>query len=165
MPTFSFDIECNYDTSELNNVLDQTKREIANRYDFKGTAAAIEWKDADKNAFVITGDSEFHIDAILDIIRKKLALRGQSQKTIDISKECTSSNLKVTKIVPLVKGLDQQKAKQVTSLLKTEAPKVKTQIQGDIVRVTSVKKDDLQFAINALKSNEFDFPLIFTNYR
>jgi uncharacterized protein YajQ (UPF0234 family) len=165
MAQFSFDIECDYDVSELNNVLDQTKREIANRYDFKNTACNIDWQDTAKSIIVITGDNEFHIDSIIDILRKKLALRGQSQKIIDVSGEVTTSNLKSTKKIPLVKGLDQAKSKQITSLLKEQAPKVKTQIQGDVVRVSSPKKDDLQLAINSLKSHEFDFPLIFTNYR
>lgn len=165
MAQFSFDIECNYDASELNNVLDQTKREIANRYDFKNTSCNIDWQDSSKTVIVLNGDNEFHIDAIIDILRKKLALRGQSQKTIDVSAEVTTSNLKATKKIPLVKGLDQSKSKQITALLKEQAPKVKTQIQGDVVRVSSPKKDELQLAINALKTHEFDFPVIFTNYR
>ena len=90
---FSFDIVSDYDKGELNNVYDQTQREIQNRYDFKGTKARLEWFDSERTAFKITGDSDFHIDAILDIIRKKLAAREQSQKVLDVSKESTTTNL------------------------------------------------------------------------
>ncbi len=165
MAVFSFDIVSDYDKSELNNVVDQAQREIANRYDLKGTKAALDWLDGDKNALKITGDNDFHIDAILDIVRKKLATRGQSQKTLDTSKEATTTNLQTVKIVPLKKGLDQEKAKKITSLIREQLPKVKTQIQGDEVRVMSPKKDDLQAVMTLLKSQDFDFPLDFTNYR
>lgn len=165
MPSFSFDIVSDYDKSELNNVLDQSQREIANRYDLKGTKAGLDWTDATKTAFKITGDNDFHIDAILDIVRKKMAIRGQSQKTLDTSKEATTSNLQITKIVPLKKGLDQEKAKKITSLVRDTLPKVKTQIQGEEVRVTSPKKDELQAVMKLLQGQDFDFPLQFTNYR
>ena len=165
MPTFSFDIVSDYDKSELNNVMDQSQREIANRYDLKGTKASLDWTDASKTALKITGDNDFHIDAILDIIRKKLAVRGQSQKLIDTSREATTTNLQMTKIVPLKKGLDQDKAKKITSLIRSELPKVKSQIQGEEVRVTSPKKDELQQVMKLLQEQDFDFPLQFTNYR
>jgi uncharacterized protein YajQ (UPF0234 family) len=165
MPTFSFDIVSDYDKSELNNVLDQSQREIASRYDLKGTKASLDWTDATKTALKITGDNDFHIDAILDIVRKKMAVRGQSQKTLDTSKEATTTNLQMTKIVPLKKGLDQEKAKKITSLVRDTLPKVKTQIQGDEVRVTSPKKDELQAVMTLLQTQDYDFPIQFTNYR
>lgn len=165
MANYSFDIESEYDKSELINVVDQAKREIGNRYDFKNTSTAAEWADGDKTIIKVTGDSQFHIDAVLDILRKKLATRGQSQKVLDTSAEPVTTNLKVTMEVPLVHGLDKDKAKKITKLLKEEFPKVKTQIQGETVRVTSPKRDVLQNVINLVKSKEFDFPVSFTNYR
>lgn len=165
MAVFSFDIESEYDKSEMNNVIDQAQREIANRYDFKNTHAALDWKNADKTSLLITGDTQFQIDSIIDIIRKKLALRGQSQKSIDVSGEPTTNNLKMSLIVPLVRGLDQAKAKAITAVIREQYPKIKTQIQGEAVRVMSAKKDELQLVINLLKSQDFDFPIIFTNYR
>lgn len=165
MAQFSFDIVSDYDKSELNNVVDQAQRELANRYDLKGTKAALDWSNNDKLALKITGDSDFHIDAILDIVRKKLATRGQSQKVLDTSKDPTTTNLQVIKIVPLKKGLDQDKAKKITALIREQLPKVKTQIQGDEVRVMSPKKDELQAVMTLLKSQDFDFPIDFTNYR
>lgn len=165
MANFSFDTVSEYDKAEMNNVYDQTEREIANRYDFKGTPAAVEWLNSDKTGVKITGNGEWQIDAIIEIIRKKLAARGQSQKVLDTSKEPVESNLKTTKEVPFKQGLDQDKAKQITKLLREEFPKVKAQIQGDAVRITSNSKDDLQAVMQLLKSQDFDFPLAFTNYR
>lgn len=165
MGNFSFDIVSDYDKAEMNNVFDQVQREIANRYDFKGTPAEIEWLDSDKTGFKITGNSDYQIDAILDIVRKKLASRDQSQKVLDTSREAVTSNLKTTKEVPFVKGLDQDKAKKITKLVRDELPKVKTQIQGDEVRVTSPKKDELQTAMQLIRSQDFDFPVSFTNFR
>ncbi|HVA10657.1 MAG TPA: YajQ family cyclic di-GMP-binding protein [Candidatus Dormibacteraeota bacterium] len=165
MANFSFDVVSDYDKAELNNVYDQVQRELGNRYDFKGTPAAIEWVNSDKTGFKITGNGDWQIDAILDIVRKKLASRGQSQKVLDVSLELSESNLKTTKIVPFVQGLDQEKAKKITKLIASDYPKVKTQIQGDTVRVTSNVKDNLQAVMQLLKSQDFDFPLSFTNYR
>jgi uncharacterized protein YajQ (UPF0234 family) len=165
MANFSFDIVSEYDKAEMNNVFGQAEQEIANRYDFKGTPALIEWLNGEKTGFKITGNGEWQIDAILDIVRKKLATRGQSQKVIDTSKEATTSNLKTTKEVPFKQGLDQDKAKQVTKLLREHFPKVKAQIQGDDVRAMSSSKNDLQAVMQFLKEQDFDFPVSFTNYR
>jgi len=164
MANFSFDIVSEYDKAEMNNVFDQTQRELDSRYDFKGTPAALEWLD-DKKGLKVTGNGEWQIDAILDIVRKKLATRGQSQKVLDTSKELVESNLKTTKEVPFKQGLDQDKAKQLTKLIRDSYPKVKTQIQGDAVRVMSGSKDDLQAVMQLLKSQDLDYPVNFTNYR
>lgn len=165
MATFSFDIESDYDKAEMNNVFDQTEREITSRYDFKGTPAAIEWLNGDKTGIKVTGNGDWQIDAILDIVRKKLAVRNQSQKVLDISKEAAESNLRTTKEVPFKKGLDQEKAKKITKLIRDDYPKVKTQIQGDAVRVTGSSKDDLQAVMQLIRTQDFDFPVTFTNYR
>jgi uncharacterized protein YajQ (UPF0234 family) len=165
MANFSFDIVSEYDKAEMNNVFDQTKRELDSRYDFKGTPAAIEWLNPEKTGFKVTGNGEWQIDAILDIVRKKLATRNQSQKTLDTSKDPIIANLKTTKDVPFKQGLDQEKAKRVTSRIREQVPKAKTQIQGDTVRVTSNSKDDLQAVMQLLRAVDFDFPLEFTNYR
>lgn len=164
MANFSFDVVSDYDKAEMNNVFDQTQREIDSRYDFKGTPAALEWLD-DKKGLKVTGNGEWQIDAILDIVRKKLATRGLDQKVLDVSKDVTESNLKATKDVPFIQGLDQDKAKQLTKAIRDNYPKVKTQIQGDAVRVMSNSKDDLQAVMQLLRSQDLNFPLSFTNYR
>jgi uncharacterized protein YajQ (UPF0234 family) len=165
MANYSFDIVSDYDAAELNNVFDQTQREIGNRYDFKGTPAAIAWADPGKTGLLVTGNSEWQIEAILEIVRKKLASRGQSQKLLDTSKPPVVSNLKTTQVIPFKQGLDQDKAKQITKLLREQFPKAKPQIQGDSVRVMSASKDELQAIIQQLQKTDFDFPLSFTNYR
>ncbi len=164
MAQFSFDVVSEYDKAEMNNVFDQAEREMGSRYDFKGTPAAIEWLK-DKTGLKLTGNGEWQIDAILDIVRKKLAARNQSQKVLDVSKEIIESNMKSTKEVPFKQGLDQEKAKKITALLREKFPKVKAQIQGDAVRITSNSKDDLQAVMQLLREQDFDFPLSFTNYR
>jgi len=165
MAQFSFDVVSDYDKAEMNNVLDQVLREIASRYDFKGTPAGADWLNGDKTGLKITGNGEWQIDAITDIVRKKLAARGQSQKVLDVSQEIHESNMQASKEIPFKKGLDQEKAKKITALLRDKLPKLKAQIQGDMVRVTGNSKDDLQAAIQLLKVQDFDFPLDFTNYR
>lgn len=165
MANFSFDVVSEYDKAEMNNVFDQAQREISSRYDFKGTPAELEWLNGDKTGIKVTGNGEWQIEAILDIVRKKLATRGQSQKVLETSKDIIESNLKATQEVPFKQGLDQEKAKKITSLIREKFPKVKPQIQGDAVRVTSNSKDDLQAIMQLLKAQDFDFPLSFTNYR
>lgn len=165
MANFSFDVVSEYDKAEMNNVFDQTQRELQSRYDFKGTPAELDWLNSDKTGFKVTGNGDWQIEAILDIVRKKLASRGQSQKVLDTSKEPTTSNLKTTQEVPFKQGLDQDKAKKITGLVRDKYPKVKTQIQGDAVRVMSGSKDDLQLVMQLLKAQDFDFPVSFNNFR
>lgn len=165
MANFSFDVVSEYDKAEMNNVFDQVQRELANRYDFKGTPAAVEWLNGDKAGLRVIGNGDWQIDAILDIVRKKLAARQQSQKVLDTSGDLVESNMKATQDVPFKQGLDQEKAKKITALIRDKYPKAKTQIQGDAVRVTSGSKDDLQAIMQLLRSQDFDFPLTFNNFR
>lgn len=165
MAQFSFDIVSDYDLAEVNNVLQQTKRDIESRYDFKGTSAEIDWLDANKSGFKITGDSQYQLDAILDLVRKTLAKRGLNQKILDTTKVPVTSNLKTTQEVLFKKGLDQEKAKKITTTIRNELPKIKAQIQGEEIRVTSSSKNDLQMAMQLIREKEFDFPVQFTNYR
>ena len=164
MPTFSFDIVSDYDKAEMNNVFSQVEREMSNRYDFKGTPAAIEWMN-DKKGFKLIGSNQWQLDAVLDIIRKKLASREQSAKVLDLSNEPIESNLKATWEVPFKSGLKQDDAKVITKKLRDTLPKIKAQIQGEEIRVTSSSKDDLQQAIQLLKSDDLEFPLQFINFR
>lgn len=164
MATFSFDIVSEYDKAEMNNVFMQAEREISNRYDFKGTPAAIEWL-ANRKGFKIVAANDMHLESILDIIRNKLVARNQSSKTLNLTEEPMSGNMKMTKEIPFKEGLSQDNAKQITKLLKDKAPKVKAQIQGESVRATSSSKDDLQNVMQLLRQQDFDFPLNFINYR
>jgi len=164
MATFSFDIESTYDAGEMNNVYDQVQRELGNRYDLKGTHTALEWMD-DKKALKIYGDTQYHLDAVIDMLRKKAATRGVNVKTFDTSQDPETTNLRMIWVVPLKNGLKQDDAKKITKLLKEKLPKVKAQIQGNAVRVMSPKKDELQAAMQVVKEADYDFPTTFTNYR
>ena len=164
MANFSFDIVSEIDKAEMNNVFGQVEKEIATRYDFRGTAAGLEWLE-DKKGFKLTGDSEWQVDAVLDIVRKKLASRDQSSKVLDLSKEKIVANLKTTWEVPFKAGLAQDIAKKIAADIRAEVPKAKPQIQGEAIRVTSASKDDLQKVIALIKGKEYEVPLQFTNYR
>ena len=164
MANYSFDAVSEYDKAEVNNVFMQAGREISNRYDFKNTPAGLDWL-GDKAGFIITGNSDMQIEAITDIIRRALINRGQSTKILDLSKEPVTTNLKMVKEVPFVAGLDSDKAKLVSKAIREGFPKVKPQIQGDAVRVSSGSKDELQQVMNMLRDHDFEFPLSFTNYR
>ena len=164
MANYSYDIISEYDKAEMNNVFALVQKDISNRFDFKNTPAEIDWM-ADKVGFKIIGSNEWQIESIIDIVRKKLTSRNQSSKTLDLSKPIVTSNLKATKEIPFIAGLSQDNAKQITKILRDELPKVKATIQGEEVRVVSASKDDLQAAMRLLESQDFSFPLAFTNYR
>jgi uncharacterized protein YajQ (UPF0234 family) len=164
MATFSFDIVSEYDKAEMNNVFAQVQKELSSRYDFKGTPAAIDWL-GDKKGFKVIGSNDWQIESIIDIIRKKLSARELSSKVLDLSKIIITSNLKATKEIPFIAGLDQDKAKQITKLLREELPKAKAQIQGESVRVISSSKDELQVAMRLISGYDFSFPVTFNNYR
>ena len=164
MANFSFDIESTYDPGEMNNVFDQTQREIATRYDLKGTHAAVEWLDS-KKGLKIHGDNQYHLDAVLEMIRKKAATRGVSQKVFDTSEQPETTNLRMSWSIMFKNGLTTEDAKKITKALKETLPKLKATIQGNTVRVTSSKKDELQAAMQLIKSADFSFPVTFTNFK
>ncbi len=161
----SFDIVSDYDIAKVTNAVEQSQREITSRYDFKGTKAGLDFNDGNKTGVVITGDNKFHLDSIIDILRKKLAGSGVSQKILDTSKEPVESNMQVKWELAFKKGLNQENAKKVTKLIRDSYPKVKPQVQGEEIRVSSPKRDELQAVMQLLRDADFDFPLEFTNYR
>jgi uncharacterized protein YajQ (UPF0234 family) len=161
---FSFDVVSDYDVSEMTNAVDQAQRELGQRYDFKGTAAKIEFTDA-KAGVQIEGETKNQLDAVMDMFQSKLIKRNISLKVLDVSADPVQGGKEMRWSVPFKKGLDQDKAKQITKMIRDQYPKAKAQIQGDSVRVSSTSKDDLQGVMSALKAAEFDFPLDFQNYR
>lgn len=164
MATFSFDIVSDYDKAEMNNVFAQSEKEIASRYDFKGTPAGLEWLK-DKEGIKAIGSNEWQVEAVLDIVRKKLAAREVSSKVLDLSKEVHESNLQATKEVPFKKGLSQDNAKLIAKTIREEFKKAKPQIQGGELRVSSASKDELQQVMTRVKQLEIDVPLQFVNFR
>lgn len=164
MATFSFDIVSDYDKAEMNNVYQQAEKELASRYDFKGTPAGLEWL-GDKSGIKVIGANEWQVDAVLDIVRKKLASRDVSSKVLDLSGDINESNLKATKEVPFKKGLSQENAKLIAKTIRDEFKKAKPVIQGDELRVTSGSKDELQQVMARVRQLDIDVPLQFVNFR
>lgn len=164
MATFSFDIVSDYDKAEMNNMFAQSEKEIASRYDFKGTPAGLEWLK-DKEGIKVTGANEWQVDAVLDIVRKKLAVREVSSKVLNLDSEIIESNLKATKEIPFKKGLTQENAKLIAKTIREEFKKAKPQIQGDELRVSSASKDELQQVMTRVKQLDINVPLQFVNFR
>lgn len=162
---FSFDVVSDYDLAEVTNAVDQTQKELMQRYDFKGTAAKLEFLSKDKDGVLVEGDTKYQLDSIVDVLQSKLMKRGQSLKIMDLSSEPVQGGKEMRWTIKFKKGLDQEKAKKITKVIRDDYPKAKAQIQGDSVRVSSASKDDLQGVMNLLKSQDFDFPIDFTNYR
>lgn len=161
---FSFDVVSDFDAGEMTNAVDQAQRELSQRYDFKGTAAKLEFADG-KSGVQLEGDSRNQLDAIIDVLQSKLIRRGISTKVLDLMSEAVDSGVIVKRTIIFKKGLDQDKAKKLSKIIRDAYPKTKTQIQGDSVRVSSASKDDLQGVMALLKTQELDFVLEFQNLR
>ena len=159
----SFDVVSKVDRQEVDNALNQASKEIRQRFDFRGTDAAIRW--AGEYGIEMEASSNDRVAAVLDVFKEKLVRRGVSLKALDASDPRASG--KLYKIgATLQEGLTQEQAKKITKVIREEAPRtVRTQVQGDEVRVSAKKKDDLQAVISLLKQQDFDFALQFVNYR
>ena len=162
MADSSFDIVSKIDRMELDNAVNQAVREIDTRFDFKNTGAKIELSG---EKIAIEADTEERAKAALDVLKDKLVKRGVSLKHIDPSEPQLSG--KIYKIAaPLKEGISTENAKKIAKFLKDDGPKsIKTQIQGDELRVSSKSRDDLQSAIALVKDGKWEFAVQFTNYR
>ena len=163
MADSSFDIVSKIDRQEVDNALGQTAREVATRFDFKGTGASIVWQG--DQSIEITASADDRASAVLDVFKDKLIKRQQSLKILDASEPRQSGQ--VSKIsIALKEGITSEDAKKITKLIRDEGPKgVKAQIQGEEIRVSSKKRDDLQAVIALLKGADLDVALQFVNYR
>jgi cyclic-di-GMP-binding protein len=163
MADSSFDIVSKIDRQEVDNALGQAAREITQRYDFKGTGAEIKWSG--EKGIEISANAEERAKAVLEVFKEKLVKRDQSLKILDAGEPRQSG--KETKIsVTLKEGITSEDAKKVGKLIRDEGPKgVKVQVQGDELRVSSKKRDDLQEVIALVKAQDYDFAVQFTNYR
>jgi Uncharacterized protein conserved in bacteria len=158
----SFDVVSDFDDMEMRNALDQVRREVQQRYDFKGVT--FELTQA-KTELVLLTDDEFRAAAIKDLIESKAVRRSLSLKIFDWGKIEPAGGDKVRQKITLRRGLDDVLAKKLSKLIRDEFPKVKSQIQGDALRVSGKNKDDLQMVIGRLKELDEPLPLQFTNYR
>jgi uncharacterized protein YajQ (UPF0234 family) len=158
----SFDIVSKIDRQEVDNALNQTAKEVGHRFDFKGVGASIAWSG---ESIEIKANSEERAAAVLDVFKEKLIKRGVSLKVLDAG-EPKISGKEYRLGIALKEGISQDDAKKIGKLIRDEGPKgVRAQIQGDELRVSSKKKDDLQQIISLLKGKDLDVALQFTNYR
>ena len=161
----SFDVTTGVDLQEVDNAVNQAQKEIAQRYDFKGSVATIEFKRGD-GILDLTAESEYRMDALFDVLQSKLIRRGVPVKNLDIGDVKPAGGDKVTRQIKLKMALDGETAKKVSAAIKeAKLKKVQAAIQGDQVRVSSPSKDDLQEAMALLRSKDFGVELKFGNYR
>ncbi|MGY6024883.1 YajQ family cyclic di-GMP-binding protein [Streptomyces spinosirectus] len=162
MADSSFDIVSKVERQEVDNALNQTAKEISQRYDFKGVGASISWSG---EKILLEANSEDRVKAVLDVFQSKLIKRGISLKSLDAGEPQLSG--KEYKIFATIEeGISQENAKKVAKIIRDEGPKgIKAQVQGEELRVSSKSRDDLQTVIALLKGKDFDFALQFVNYR
>ena len=157
----SFDVVSELDSHEVSNALDQANREVTTRYDFKGVNARF---DKGEDMVTMRADVEFQLQQMLPILHEKLIKRGIDIRCLEL-KDPETTNMKSSQVVLMKSGLEKELAKKVVKYLKEQKLKVQSQVQGDQVRVTGKKRDDLQEAIASLREGEFDMPLQFSNFR
>lgn len=158
----SFDIVSELDMHEIENAVQQAQKEVGTRFDFRGTDTEIERTD---DGILVRGNSEGRIEAALLVLKEKLAKRKVSQRTLDPQKMEPAAKGHFKQLVKLKKGISKEKAKDVVQFIKDKKLKVQSSIQGEQVRVTGKKKDDLQEVIQAVRGNDFEIDLQFTNFR
>ena len=162
MADSSFDIVSKVDHQEAENALNQARKEVEQRYDFKGTGASVEWSG---ESVLIKASTEERAKAVLDVFQSKLIKRGISLKSLDAG-EPQLSGKEYKLFASIEEGISQENAKKVAKIIRDEGPKsVKSQIQGDELRVQSKSRDDLQEVQRLLKAADLDVDLQFTNYR
>ncbi len=158
----SFDTVCEPNMVEVRNAVDTSAKEIGTRFDFKGTSAAIELKDKE---ITLYGDAEFQLTQVEDILRNKLTKRNVDVRFLDIGKVEKMGGDKVKQVVKVREGIATEDAKKITRIIKDSKMKVQASIQGDAVRITGAKRDDLQAAMALLRKDMAELPLSFNNFR
>ncbi|HOM19333.1 MAG TPA: YajQ family cyclic di-GMP-binding protein [Ottowia sp.] len=158
----SFDTVCDPDMVEVRNAVDNAAKEIGTRFDFKGTSAAIELKDKE---ITLLGDAEFQLQQVEDILRNKLTKRNVDVRFLDKGAVEKIGGDKVKQVIKVKSGIAGEDAKKIQRLIKDSKLKVQAAIQGDSVRVTGAKRDDLQAVMALLRKDMADLPLSFDNFR
>ena len=158
----SFDIACEANAVEVKNAIEQANKEIANRFDFKGSDARIEQKELELTAFA---DDEFKLGQVRDVLNAKFAKRGVDLRLLTLDKPEKIGGDKVKQKVTVKNGVETELAKRIVKMLKDAKLKVTAAIQGEVVRVTGAKKDTLQEAISLVRAKVTEVPLTFQNFR
>ena len=159
---FSFDVVSKTDMQEVSNAIQQAQKELAQRFDFKGSKSSIELSPEE---IVLVSDDDGKLRSVKDIVETKLVKRGVSLKALDYGKVEPAAGSTVRQRVKIVQGIEIEKAKAIVRAIKDAKMKVQASIQSDQVRITGKNKDDLQKAIALIKSSDYGIPLQFTNYR
>jgi uncharacterized protein YajQ (UPF0234 family) len=161
----SFDVSTGADLQEVDNAVNQTVKEIAQRYDFKGTHCTVEF-DRDKAEIRLAADDSFRMDALVDVLQTKMIKRGVPVKNLNVGDVVVGTGESVRRTVALTQGISQEVAKKITKAIKEHGfKKVQASIQGEEVRVTSPSRDELQEVIAFLRGEDFGIELKFGNYR
>ena len=164
MADSSFDVVSKVDRQEVDNALNQAAKEVGQRYDFKNTGASIRWSG--ETGVEITANSDDRVKAVLDVFKERLIKRNVSLKALDHGDPQSAAGGTSRLLVSIKQGIDDEKARAIVKRIKSDGPKgVQSQIQGDTVRISSKKRDDLQAVIALLREADFGIPLQFTNYR
>ncbi|MEO7937969.1 MAG: YajQ family cyclic di-GMP-binding protein [Burkholderiaceae bacterium] len=158
----SFDTVCEADLVEVRNAVDNTVKEIGTRFDFKGTAAAIELKDKE---ITMIGDAEFQLGQIEDVLHNKMTKRGVDVRFLDRGTVQKMGGDKVKQVIKVRNGIETEVSKKIQRLVKDSKLKLQASIQGDAVRVSGTKRDDLQAAMALIRKDIPDLPLSFNNFR
>ena len=158
----SFDTICEANLVEVKNAVENTAKEIATRFDFKGTPAAVEIKDKE---ITLIGNADFQLAQIQEILRNKLTKRSVDVRFLDIGDSQKMGGDKVKQVIKVRNGIETEASKKIQRLIKDSKLKVQAAIQGDAVRVTGAKRDDLQAAMALIKKDMPDLPLSFNNFR
>ncbi|HOU35858.1 MAG TPA: YajQ family cyclic di-GMP-binding protein [Candidatus Omnitrophota bacterium] len=161
---FSFDIVSEVDLQEVDNAVNQAKKELSQRYDFRGSKSSIDF-DRHEKQITLVADDDFKLRALQDILTTKLAKRGVSLKAVTFREPQKAFEGTLRQLVLLTTGIDKEKAKDLVRIIKDLGLKVQTQIEGEKIRVSGAKKDDLQAVIAHVRSLDFPIALNFTNYR
>lgn len=159
MPTF--DIVSEVDMPEVNNALDQARREVGTRFDFKGVDASFEIKDKE---ITLTAESDFQLEQMLDILKGKLVKRNVDVKSLEVG-EAKQSGKQALQVVTIQQGIEADVARKIVKLIKESKSKVQTAIQGEKLRVTGKKRDDLQEVMALVREAKLDVPVQFNNFR
>lgn len=158
----SFDVVCKPNMVEVRNAIDQANKEIANRFDFKGSDARFEQKDFELTAYA---DDDFKLNQVRDVLANKMAKRGVDARLLEYEKAEKISGDKLKQLIKIKNGIEQTLAKKIVALVKDSKVKVTASIQGDAVRIASAKKDLLQECIALLRAQVTEVPLTFENFR
>jgi uncharacterized protein YajQ (UPF0234 family) len=161
---FSFDVVSKVDLQEVLNAVQQAGKEIATRFDFRGSASKIEWNEKEL-ALTLTSDDEHKLKSVVDILETRLAKRGIATRSLDFGKVEPAALATVRQVVKVQQGIPSEKAKEIVRAIKDRKLKVQASIQADQVRVSGKNKDDLQEVQAILRAGDFGLPLQFANYR